>query len=156
MTNLLQQAINNLSIHDVYLTNSHASIPEGTSAKYDNFVSYQTQVKTEYPLYDILEFEDDKKILRVKCGYGIRWISSNDEKDIVQRAVIEASFVAEYSILNELDESAIAEFIKRNVHHHVWPYWREFVASQTERMRLPRFVVQMVQFGATPDNKTDA
>jgi hypothetical protein len=82
---------------------------------------------------------------------GIRWVvpqqPSEDEQtaepDI--KAVIEGDFLAEYQFDEKLADDCIHEFADHNVSHHVWPYWREYVSSQSERLRLPRVVLPTVQ-----------
>lgn len=154
MNALLQEAIDNLSINDVYLLHSQSSVSPQFNAKYDDLSALSIQVKFEQPQTQIMEFSDRRKFLRIICGYGCRRIKDEEGHDPIQAAVIEASFVAEYRMKKDISDESIAEFAKKNVNHHVWPFWREFLMSQTERLRLPRMTVHMFQFGidATKDS----
>lgn len=147
MNTLLQEAIDNLSINDVYLISSQSSVSPEFNAKYDDLSELTTQVKFEQPQTQIMEFSDGNKFLRIICGYGCRRTKDEEGHDSIQAAIIEASFVAEYRMKKDLSDESIAEFAKKNVNHHVWPFWREFLMSQTERLRLPRMTVHMFQFG---------
>lgn len=156
MNTLLQEAIDNLSINDVYLISSQSSVSPEFNAKYDDLSELTTQVKFEQPQTQIMEFSDGNKFLRIICGYGCRRTKDEEGHDSIQAAIIEASFVAEYRMKKDLSDESIAEFAKKNVNHHVWPFWREFLMSQIERLRLPRMTVHMFQFGldATKDSTT--
>ena len=147
MNALLQEAIDNLSINDVYLLNSQCSVSSDFNAKYDDLSELTTQVKFEQPQTQIMEFSDGNKFLRIICGYGCRRTKDEEGHESVQAAVIEASFVAEYRMKKDISAECIAEFAKKNVNHHIWPFWREFLMSQIERLRLPRMTVHMFQFG---------
>ena len=147
MNLLLQEAIDNLSINDVYLTHVQSSIAADSPAKYENFDQFHTQTRSALPTVSAIELQNGEHFARVECGYGFRWVEEAEGQEPVQKACIEATFAAEYSMKKLISNEAIAEFAKKNVHHHVWPFWREFLMSQTERMRLPRVTVHMCQFG---------
>jgi hypothetical protein len=70
------------------------------------------------------------------------------------RAVISGLMVAEYDMREDPGEDALKEFALRNASYHVWPYWRELLASQCQRMNLPKLVLPAVQFAQRP--ATDA
>jgi len=53
-------------------------------------------------------------------------------------AHFEAEFVALYEVKEELEEPALEQFIKFNVLHNVWPFWREFVFRNADSMHLPK------------------
>jgi len=38
--------------------------------------------------------------------------------------------------------------VNRTASFHIWPFWREFVISQCNRMNLPRAVLPLHNFGA--------
>jgi hypothetical protein len=147
MNLLLQEAIDNLSINDVYLTHVQSSIAADSPAKYENFDQFHTQTRSSLPVVSEIELQNGEHLVRVECGYGFRWVEEAEGQEPVQKACIEATFAAEYSMKKLISNDAITEFARKNVHHHVWPFWREFLISQTERMRLPRVTVHMWQFG---------
>lgn len=144
----LQQAIDNLVIHDVYLKKSQAQCVDGFDPKFANgaedLLIQQMHVlrKTE-----VLKIEEDGELLRIFMNMGVRWVMPEDnveQPDI--KAFIEGDFIAEYKINSDLEQACIDEFASQNASYHVWPYWREFLSAQCERMRLPRVVLPAVQF----------
>ncbi len=100
---------------------------------------------------DVYESEDDGYLLRVRVGMGIRWVAPQQTDESEQdtepdiKALIEADFAAEYQFADKLADESVHKFAEYNVSHHVWPYWREYLASQSERMRLPRVVLPTAQ-----------
>lgn len=87
--------------------------------------------------------------MRIVLGFGVRWIREPDERDEEVRAFIEADYVAEYIMDKRLDQEVIDAFALQNASYHAWPYWREFLSSQCERLRMPRLMLPTKQF---PDN----
>ena len=79
-----------------------------------------------------------------QCAGTFRWRSlakprEDHEPEVL--ACIEATFIAEYRYDEELDEKGLGEFAHRNAGYHIWPFWREYLVSQCDRMRLPRVIV---------------
>jgi hypothetical protein len=60
-----------------------------------------------------MEFADGNKFLRIICGYGCRRTKDEEGQESIQAALIEASFVAEYRIKNDISDESIAEFAKK-------------------------------------------
>lgn len=60
-------------------------------------------------------------------------------------ARIEATMVGEYHTPEDPGKEALDVFAAGNAGYHVWPFWREYLVSQSERMRLPRAFVPTVQ-----------
>jgi hypothetical protein len=67
------------------------------------------------------------------------------------RALVTGMMVAEYDMVGKPSETALKAFALRNASYHVWPYWREFLASQCVRMNLPKVVLPAVQFARRPE-----
>lgn len=102
---------------------------------------------------EILETESaDQFILRIVLGFGGRWIkeSAAEEAEPEIKAFVEADYVAEYLMNEQLDQDSIDTFALQNASYHVWPYWREYLMSQSERLRMPRLILPTRQF---PDNR---
>lgn len=93
-----------------------------------------------------VELGSEEHLLRVFVELGARWVDKSDsgENSSVQ-AYVEANFVAEYKMKNDLGQECIDEFALRNVSYHIWPYWRELLMSQCVRMHLPKLVLPALQ-----------
>jgi hypothetical protein len=110
----------------------------------------------------IAELTGDDRLLRIYIELGIRWVEPTDNPDEPNvLALIEAEFVTSYAFQMPLEQESIDEFSLKNASVHAWPYWREFVSSQAERLRLPRTVLPARQFtrhdvGLGAEEKKDA
>lgn len=153
----LQEAMDTLLILDVYLEGMNCTLETDFEPKYDaNAESLIIEFKHLVRKSNIVEINGNEKILRVYIDLGIRWMSEDSEEaEGDEKAKMEASFIAEYSMPKELKEESIKEFSLQNASYHVWPYWRELVASHSERMRLPRVTMPTVQLAANGLNKGD-
>ncbi|MCU8089384.1 hypothetical protein [Shewanella sp. SM21] len=149
----LQKAIDGLAIFDLYLVDSAANSTEGFNPKYANFDELVLQTKHIVTKSEVFDSTDDKKLFRVFVEFGGRWVdeSNPDSRTDESVAQIEAEFVAEYLLTTELDQDCLDAFALRNASYHLWPYWREFFASQCERMRLPRIIFPTVQVASNRD-----
>ena len=143
----LQQAIESLQIDDVYLKATRAQCLDDFDPKFaDVQTELQAQQMHAVRRSEVIQVEGDGQLLRVYIRLGTRWIKplENDEPEV--KAFIEADFIAEYLITTPLEQASIDEFALKNASYHVWPYWREFLSSQCERMRLPRVVMPTKKF----------
>lgn len=148
----LQQAIDNLRIQDVYLHQSMTECKQGFNPKYHpDLASLAVQKMQSVRQSTLVEEEDNGRLLQVLVAFGARWVdpAKDDQTEDGQTATvyarIEAEFIGEYRLLTELSQDCVNEFALKNASYHLWPYWREYLASQCERMRLPRLVLPAVQ-----------
>jgi len=69
-----------------------------------------------------------------------------------------ATFVAEYRCYQELNEEALRVFSQRNAAYYIWPFWREYLVSQCDHLRLPRVLVPTMsvtgQYPPVSDHKS--
>lgn len=149
----LQRAIESLEIQDVYVRDLVASCVGEFDPKYavelDRLEVQQMHLVRQA---SVASLSDEHRLLRVFLRLGARWVDPDkqDEEPAV-RAVIEAEFVAEYRMEQELDQEAIDAFALRNASYHVWPYWRELLSNQCTRMHLPKLMLPMAQVAANRD-----
>ena len=139
--NPIDEALANLAIKDIFLK----------SMKCENFkFDIELYPKCDYKVFlkhkvirsSILESTDHKQhLLRVLLGYGVKWVSKEEPQD--ELAIIEAEYIAEYRLKQRISDTAIDEFCLKNVGHNVWPYWREFVATTTQRLNLPTLTLPL-------------
>jgi len=150
----LQQAIKHLSIVDVYLVASQAHHSDNFNPKAAHALEgLKVQTMHVARRSEIIETENAGQfILRIVLGFGARWIKESIAEDAEPeiKAVVEADYVAEYLMSEQLDQDAIDAFALQNASYHVWPYWREYLMSQSERLRMPRLILPTRQF---PDNQ---
>ena len=146
----LQLAIDNLTIQDVYLKSTQAQCQDHFDPKAMAVDELLVQKMHIVQKTDVLQVNDDELLVRIYIRLGVRWITPshheepNPDQDI--NAFIEADFIAEYQMADMLEQDVIDEFAHQNASYHVWPYWREFLSSQCERLRLPRVILPTVQF----------
>lgn len=152
----LQKAIDNLQIRDVYLRSLQAECREGFDPKYADYETIIVQTKHQVKKSGLGKLNGEEDVLRVNVELGARWIDSHgteDEEDRSPCALIEAEFVAEYSLRGSLEPECIDEFALKNVSYHVWPYWRELLMSQCLRMHLPKLVLPTTQLAHNRSKK---
>ncbi|WP_425642732.1 hypothetical protein ACPUEK_06605 [Marinomonas gallaica] len=142
----LQKAIDNLSIQDVYLKSSQAECSEGFDPKRTEHTELLVQQMHAVRRSEVIQSNEDELILKVYVRMGTRWVLPVEGQDPEIKAFVEADFIAEYAMAELLETEAVDEFSLKNASFHVWPYWREFLSSQCERLRLPRLVLPAVQF----------
>lgn len=143
----LQKAKDNLQIQDVYLKGLVARCEGDFDPKYNaDLESLVVQAKHHVKQSMVVTLDGQDKVLRVFVELGARWIDEKiqDETSSV-KVLIEAEFIAEYTMKEMLEKASIDEFSLKNVSYHVWPYWRELLSSQCDRMQLPRVMLPTVQ-----------
>lgn len=143
----LQQAIESLHIADVYLKATRAQSQDEFDPKFfDAQTELQVQQMHVVRRSEVIQIEGDGQLLRVYIRLGARWIMPREGDEPEVKAFVEGDYIAEYQMVVPLEQAAIDEFALKNASYHVWPYWREFLSSQCERLRLPRVVLPTIQF----------
>jgi preprotein translocase subunit SecB len=143
----LQKAIDTFRIHDVYLRNSVAQCVNGFEPKYSSDID-KLEMQTKHAVREaqIAQLDETQWLVRVFIELGVRLVDSRiEQEDESVRAFIEAEYIAEYTVDEELEQACIDEFALKNASYHVWPYWREFLMSQCGRMHLPRLMLPTMQ-----------
>ena len=158
---------------------------EGFEPKYDPDVdALEVQFQHVVTESSVLEIEDDgeapARLFRVFIRLGARLVAppsapreseaaahtapstdraGEEHRDSVDpdsvRALVTGMMVAEYDMEGKPSETALKAFALRNASYHVWPYWREFLASHCVRMNLPKVVLPAVQFARRPGPDSD-
>ncbi len=155
----LQQAIDCLTIRDVYLRKSSAALMDDFEPKYDaDTENLAVQFKHIVTQSNVLELEDDSgertHLFRVFVDLGTRWVmpETEDAESPDVKAFIEGTMVAEYQLDGEPGPEALKKFAMKNASYHIWPFWREYLSSQCVRMNLPKLVMPIKQFAANQNN----
>lgn len=155
---LLKQAQQRLRIKDVYQVEAHAKAAQGPdpgqdSGEQDPALQTKHLVRQSVVLKPVGE-EKLPDIFRVYIELGVRWKSTQDpaveedSEDNESWSEIGATYVAEYEIQQDLEPDALTMFALHNASYHVWPYFREFVASQCQRMNFPKLVMPMMRLAS--------
>lgn len=164
ISNELQKAIDSLQIQDVYLRGVLSRCEGDFDPKHNaNLESLAVHTKHYVKKSLVVELENKEQLLQVFVDVGARWVdeSVQEEKESPIVALVEAEYVAEYTMEEILDQACIDEFSLKNVSYHVWPYWRELLSSQCDRMHLPKVVLPAIQLAHnrhvnhTLDNKEE-
>lgn len=151
----LQKAIECLRISDLYVRNLESKCYEGFDPKHSDMEGLVVQTKHLVTKSEIVQNDNEEKLFRVFVEVGIKWVIQNEEKELNPQVFIEAEFVAEYAVNDDLEDECFNEFALRNVSYHVWPYWRELLTSQCDRMRLPRMMLPMTQIAHNQSSEKD-
>ncbi len=142
----LQQAIDGLLIQDVYVRWTQSQCAEGFRPQGFDFSTLHAQQMCMVKHAEVFEIAGDGKLLKVAILLGMRWVLPLVEGKVPDvKAMVEAEFIAEYRFESEVVQEGVDEFAERNAIYHVWPYWREYLSSQTERLRLPREMLSTIQ-----------
>lgn len=161
MNEILQKAIDCLDVQDIFLWDSKCSLVDGLDPKYINSESLVSQLKYNVARGEVMTLnvseKDEIQIFRVLIKFGARWVledeSDESSADVNEtenvKAEIEASFISEYLMKSNPGQDELNEFALKNAIYHVWPYWREYLMSQSMRMNLPKAVLPAVQFAST-------
>lgn len=156
ISDALQQAIDSLHIQDVYQRWNRSHCAEGFYPQEMDFTQLQTQQMQAVTRSEVFDTGNTEHLLRVMVVMGVRWIVPPTQASIQEdetgettepdiKAFIEAEFVAEYQFTVGLPHECLDEFARKNASYHVWPYWREYLMSQSERLRLPRAMLGTMQ-----------
>lgn len=148
ISDALQQAIDHLHIQDVYQRWNQSRCAEGFYPQEADFNQLQSQQMHAVRRSEVFSTSDRQKLLRVMLVMGIRWtvpaVQEGGSEETVEpdiKALIEAEFVAEYWFTADLPNECLDAFAQKNASYHVWPYWREYLMSQSERLRLPKVML---------------
>lgn len=147
-----------MQIRDVLIHDSEAFIAEDFDPKYGTGVDdLLIQLKHMVSHSQVLEVEDGEqtqRLFRVFIQLGARWVETapreqgGGEGTVAEeqvKAQIEATLIAEYALTDHPGKEALDAFALKNASYHVWPYWREYLSSQCQRMGLPKVVVPTIQ-----------
>ena len=92
-------------------------------------------------------------LLRVLVTFGVRFVTgleataeqSDTEGEPEILAEIEAVFCAMYHCREEIPEDDLQEFLRFNVVHNTWPFWREHALRMAAEAKLPRPAIPLMK-----------
>jgi hypothetical protein len=139
-----------LSLADVFMRKAEFTVSDA----YDHLgaqVEFDSQYRHIVTGIEQLVPADGAKadrLFRALVDVAVRWGEDKnpdsdeaDDDDFIELGRIEAQFVAEYTQRDEIPEECLHAFAMKAPSFHVWPYWREFVASTCARMNVPKIVI---------------
>ncbi|HTE39784.1 MAG TPA: hypothetical protein VK629_03090 [Steroidobacteraceae bacterium] len=139
-----------LSLQDVFIRKASAELLSGFDAKHSSEpLSIQLKFNPHGEAESILlksagDGVEESRLLRYAIETGVRFLAEKvgESKKQEVRAEILATFVVDYFVTDDscLSDNSVAKFAE-NVIYHVWPYWREFVQTSANRLRLPPAVL---------------
>lgn len=159
----LNRAQKGLRISDVYMRSSTLNVSQSYEHRSIDVDALQSQFRHLVEKSEVLVEEndgDEQSIFRVFIDLGYRWgfttekqpqvedgkqVGEDSRDDFDELGRIEAKFVAEYEITEELPKECLDAFALQNASYHVWPYWREYVTSSCARMNVPKLVMPTIQ-----------
>lgn len=130
-----QALIKQINISDIYVRKTSSEFLVDYNPKYIDLSEFSNEVK--FFTNDVRVIESvEGSILQVFVEAGHRFtIQEGDEAKVV--AFVEADFIAEYLLKEQIDPEFISGFADQFVSIHVWPFWREFLSNQSIRLNLP-------------------
>lgn len=154
----IERAKAGLNFEDLFQLKTESWTVGNIDPKYDlNGDSLFIQLKhavQQSSIHEILIEEKSQKLFRVLIELGVRFIRGDQADPDKQTTIaqIEASYYVSYVVNNAdllKDKMALDAFALHNASYHVWPFWREFAMSQSQRMNLPKVSIPMVLFKNT-------
>jgi len=150
---LITEAIKALELLDIYLYSSSVKRFESiTDTDYPENMRQQAKlaVNAEFLEADSEE-NDNHEIINAKVNFGLRFITEDEDEKVNILSEIEACFIAKYLKTEDTSEEAISEFLKYNVIHNVWPFWREHAFRMSSEAKLPHPLISLYKEQPTSD-----
>lgn len=148
---LINEALQNLELLDIFLFSSSVSrFSKITDSSYPEKMSQEDKLGISAEFLEIVEKGEDspKKLVDAKVQLAIKY-TVEDNTEVL--AEIESCFLARYTLQDGASEEAVDEFMKYNVIHNVWPFWREHVLRISAEARLPRPCIPLFKQQPAPD-----
>jgi len=144
---LLMDTARNLNPMGIFLRHSalhvHGDFNRHTCHDTELEILFRSKPGAEYKA--LLGDDGKEGVMLFQFEAGVRLIdpSIDESSDDFLKVEILATFEAEYELNDpkKFNEDGMNLFLNRNVPHHVWPYWREFVQSTCARIGIPEIVI---------------
>lgn len=135
---LIEEAIDALELIDIHLYSASVKrFEEIDSIHYPDGMSQQNKLSVSADFLESVDENDTYRLIQAKVAFGLKFIIESTDAEITQLAEIDACFVAKYHQSKEISDEAISDFIKFNVIHNVWPFWREYAFRTAAQAKLP-------------------
>jgi hypothetical protein len=149
MSEALARAQRGLAFQDISMLASRCELGENADPKFNwpelLVVQLKHQVK-QSSLLSVQQAEESVVLFRIDIDLGARVVADGESPETAWLAQIEADYRVDYLITDDAlksDQEALDEFALHNASFHLWPFWREYVVSQCNRMNLPKISIPM-------------
>lgn len=153
--------VSGVEFHDVYMVGCFSELAEDFNPKFSDALG-ELHVEIMEFIERSERYREDQQgsrgLFRVFVSFGARWASEeaagqpgdevddSDQDDDRILATIEAGFVVEYVIPDDISQEFIDDYALQNSVPHAFPYWRDYLLGQCAKLRmntarLPRRIV---------------
>lgn len=138
---LCQEAAQALELQDITLFESR--FERGDLSKSEGTLQNKKAVRYTKATREIEG--EEQPFLQVLVSLGTRVVEAGAEEDDEANLLfmIEADYLVEYRIKDEISDDAAKAFAHFNGVHNVWPFWRQHVFNVVEQGRLPHIEVPL-------------
>lgn len=149
MSEALARAQKGLAFQDISMLASRCELGENADPKFNWPESLVVQLKhlvKQSSLLSVQQADESVVLFRIDIDLGARVVADGESPETAWLAQIEADYRVDYLITDEAlksDQEALDEFALHNASFHLWPFWREYVVSQCNRMNLPKISIPM-------------
>lgn len=143
---LVVRATKGLKLRDISLYDARFSRPTVNSGDVVEEVFQQHKRGVAYTVGDAPENGAEKsRLLQIRVSLGTRAVQKMDQREPVVLFEIEAEYLVEYLMTEDVPDDAIKAFAEFNAIHNVWPFWRQHVFDLVDRGRLPRLTIPLFE-----------
>lgn len=145
---LIIEATNAIELIDIFLYSSSVERFEDIDDKhFPAQMVQQNSLGIEADFMDPIDHGgiENHGVIRAKVRIGTRMVINDEDKDGSKKtkvlSEIQACFAAIYLKKHDVSEKAIEEFMRFNVIHNVWPFWREYAFRISRESKLPQPII---------------
>jgi len=138
---LCQEAAQALKLNDITLFESR--FERGDLSKAEGTLQNKKEVRYTKTSREVEG--EEQSLLQVLVSLGTRVVEAGaeEEEEANLLFMIEADYLVEYRIKDEISDDAAKAFAHFNGVHNVWPFWRQHVFNVVEQGRLPHIDVPL-------------
>lgn len=138
---LCQEAAKALELHDITLFESR--FERGDLSKAEGTLQNKKSVRYTKTSHTVEGEEQPSLQVLVSLGTRVVEVGTEDEDEAALLFKIEADYLVEYRIKEDISDDAAKAFAHFNGVHNVWPFWRQHVFNVVEQGRLTHIEVPL-------------
>lgn len=138
---LCQEAAKALTLNDITLFESR--LQRGDLTKSEGTIQNKKGVRFTKAFRTVEGEEQPSLQVFVSLGTRVVEAGAADDDEAALLFMIEADYLVEYRIIDEISDDAAKAFAHINGVHNVWPFWRQHVFTMVEQGRLPHIDVPL-------------